>query len=1389
MQSLQPRAAYLPSVKRTNVLNISASKSKKSFGNALKMQEADTLIRSTRQHQKWQKIRQNNDALAIKLADMILDRHGLIQKAMQGNDIDWKFFDYLTNELAQHDILLFNGHDIKNKNLVTTSEQLRLQPQSLPSPSPLSPPAEASSSPPQTKISEENLLILDMKIDNTTLQTAMIGYGSKDCFLLPLGGVSKALDLAVDVDPAKGKAAGWYISEDRTFLLDIEKGTVEIDGQTNRLKPGQVEPAQDDIYVDSKILGKWFPADFNIIFSKLSVQVEPREKFPIQERLAREELRDQLERRGHKSKAKLPFAESKYNLFSMPFIDVSSSNSFDVSDDDSKFTSTNTIKAKGDLAYMSSDIFISGTEDEPLENVTFKLERNDPLARLFGPLHATSFALGDITTTKLPFVNSKIERGASLDNRDLVRQSEFDTTRFEGDLPPGWEVEIYQNKNLVAATAIGSDGHYEFDDIPVYFGENRFNIISYGPQGQKKIETEIINVGTEMLPKGKSRYKVSISEQDAKTIELDSNDRPISPHAENIAAKYEYGITNNFSVSGGVAGLEIDKLRHDYFNVGLQGTFAGIFARADIVHDNKSGTATQFLAQSSLGPFRIRAKQDFLYNFTEPYNYDENNPVQTRTDVSLTGKPLKVGLLPSMPYSFSFQHTKRKESQEIKLSGRLSTRLMNTRISNTINAGYDSARSAPTEIDGNVYFSRWIGPVSLRGNAQYDIEPETRMKEYGLTGALNLTPELSAQMNLTKSMDNNKKTESSLSLNWDTGKMLISPKLSYDSEKNLSAFLSLNFSIGKEPRTGRMDISSKRRADSGAVSALVFHDKNNNRIFDVDDVRLKDVEVKATQARKKETTDENGIALITSLPKFQKTDVEIDPETLEDPFWMPTFKGNSISPRPGETRRFDFPVVTTGEIDGTVYRRGEDSSNIPLTNSEIILFDNSGNEVQRTISEYDGFYLFDKIIPGEYSVKIIGKNDNSGQPPAGAVAKVTIGPDGTVINGLDFIVHGQKIFAATEQAAPESPEPEPQKEVARFFSGEHSFIRRRDGVRQKIRDADDERPTIRLVTPGVSLPAPTGIRPEGLKIIKLKQEKILPEPTLIIEPQHFKTDINKNKIPGDHTPIVISSNRHKSIKLSSRPGIQKPGQPVIHDETPRIRLTSRDDIHRGGITQSEDTGPVQVKLVSRPLRSARHIPVTNQPVFDRPGKTSLHFADRTGKKPMPAEHPLYGVQLASFRSITDAASALQSFQKSFKMIFDPGKLSITIVDLGPEKGIWHRVTAHGFPSKSKAAEFKQALAGLKHDSMIVDSAIGSRYEIHMASYKTTETAVSGLNKIKNSHGDILAGKELAIKRVDLGREKGIWFRIIAGGFAKWDEAMEFSKRLSLRKQYGKVLIN
>ena len=36
-----------------------------------------------------------------------------------------------------------------------------------------------------------------------------------------------------------------------------------------------------------------------------------------------------------------------------------------------------------------------------------------------------------------------------MNNKDLYRPSEFDKTSFEGNLQPGWDVELYRNNVLI----------------------------------------------------------------------------------------------------------------------------------------------------------------------------------------------------------------------------------------------------------------------------------------------------------------------------------------------------------------------------------------------------------------------------------------------------------------------------------------------------------------------------------------------------------------------------------------------------------------------------------------------------------------------------------------------------------------------------------------------------------------------------------------------------------------------------------------------------------------------------------------------------------------------------------------------------------------------------
>src|SRR5207248_7050037 len=77
-------------------------------------------------------------------------------------------------------------------------------------------------------------------------------------------------------------------------------------------------------------------------------------------------------------------------------------------------------------------------------------------------------------------------RGAVVTNRPLSARAAFDKTRFEGDLPGGWEAEIYRNGELLAFAKSDSSQRYVFDNVQLLYGDNQIQIILYGPQGQTR---------------------------------------------------------------------------------------------------------------------------------------------------------------------------------------------------------------------------------------------------------------------------------------------------------------------------------------------------------------------------------------------------------------------------------------------------------------------------------------------------------------------------------------------------------------------------------------------------------------------------------------------------------------------------------------------------------------------------------------------------------------------------------------------------------------------------------------------------------------------------------------------------------------------------------------
>ena len=84
------------------------------------------------------------------------------------------------------------------------------------------------------------------------------------------------------------------------------------------------------------------------------------------------------------------------------------------------------------------------------ENLRLRAYRTDPKGQLLGPLKATHFALGDISTFSTPLVSQSVAgRGALVTNRPIERPDNFDRTSFRGELPSGWDAELYRNDQLL----------------------------------------------------------------------------------------------------------------------------------------------------------------------------------------------------------------------------------------------------------------------------------------------------------------------------------------------------------------------------------------------------------------------------------------------------------------------------------------------------------------------------------------------------------------------------------------------------------------------------------------------------------------------------------------------------------------------------------------------------------------------------------------------------------------------------------------------------------------------------------------------------------------------------------------------------------------------------
>ena len=254
-----------------------------------------------------------------------------------------------------------------------------------------------------------------------------------------------------------------------------------------------------------------------------------------------------------------------------------------------------------------------------------------------------------------------------------------------------------------------------------------------------------------------------------------------------------------------------------------------------------------------------------------------------------------------------------------------------------------------------------VGGVRLRGTTDFDFSPESKLR----------SAELSAYWSASERVD----WEGDLvyDANARQGRLRLSHIERLDSfalaltgeaatDGSLAFGINLNFSL--DPRGG-FTLSRLPLASAGSVHATVYRDLNDNGVRDPTEPLEKGALVTTGTKQASTPTNAKGSVLIAGLSAFTPMTVGVDESSLSDPMLVPRTALQVVVPRPGVPAEVEIGLVGGGDAEGAILKSGTGFEGLDLE-----LLDSSGKVVATTRTDFDGFFLFERVAFGRYLIRV-----------------------------------------------------------------------------------------------------------------------------------------------------------------------------------------------------------------------------------------------------------------------------------------------------------------------------------------------------------------------------------------------------------------------------------
>ncbi|MDY7096878.1 MAG: carboxypeptidase-like regulatory domain-containing protein [Pseudomonadota bacterium] len=830
---------------------------------------------------------------------------------------------------------------------------------------------------PSWTASDDDFLFLQLTIKQYKLNFDVRGYRTDKGVCLDLADVIQSLDLPIRIDKKSRRATGWLFAEDQNFTLDRDSGIVQT---VNNGGGGGRAPLAGDIYdtpegwcVDTGALSRWFNMDFTPDLYNSIVRLESDRDLPFMQAIERKTRAARLrKKRPTFDLSKFPSADMEYKPWRTPSLDVVARGGFR-----NGGLGGNAVQGRAEFYAAGEALGTSYTArlgtDQTLTPQSLRLRayRNDPEGKLLGPLKATQVAVGDVETLAGRLTaQTAVGRGAFVTNRPIGRPSRFSATTLRGVLPAGWDAELYRNDQLIAFQDDRGDGRYEFLEVELFFGRNDLEVVLYGPQGQIRREKTAIPIGFNQIEPGQTYYWAGVVQNDRDIIQLD--DATISsPQKWRWGVGLERGLDKRTSASVGLHSLFFVGERRTYAEAALARTFGSLQLELAGAHEFGAGSVTELNALGRFGNFNLGANAlvtfgDFMSEFASG---EIDHRVGFNFDTSL-----RLGKL-QLPVQGALNRVRRRDG----------TNVNEYLVTTSFSAGrvaFSTQLERREEVDGNaqnngnspgdsdtrirMLANTRFRDLRLRGNATFLVSGQNQGLETATVRAdydLDEKSDLQGQLEYSANNDEFRLTAGysrrfkHVSLRGDAF---------VTSRGGVGANVQVAFSLGPDPVSGGVRVTQTKLARSGQAAVTVFRDDDGNGRRDPGEELLKDVLVEAGLRSTDAVTGENGRAIVDDLRPFKPVLVGVDESSLGDPYLAPAVKGIVVTPRPGVLVEFELPITPTGEVEGMLLN----PSGVEQPGVKLELVDRNGVEIGSTVSEFDGFFLIERVPYGTYQLRV-----------------------------------------------------------------------------------------------------------------------------------------------------------------------------------------------------------------------------------------------------------------------------------------------------------------------------------------------------------------------------------------------------------------------------------